>query len=124
MGESAAALANEMSDVVIMDSNLNKVLYAIKMGTRVVNTVRENILLSLACKVVVVALTFAGSMTLLSAIASDVGVMLLVTLNGMKLLPGDSTKPWLYQFRTNLRMKYEALPLSSAHESSLMREIV
>ena len=46
--------------------------------------------MSLGCKAIVVVLTFGGYMTLLYAIASDVGVMLLVTLNGMKLLPGDT----------------------------------
>jgi Zn2+/Cd2+-exporting ATPase len=90
MGE-GAALALEMSDVTLMDSNLDKLLYCIKMGTRVMNTIQENILMSLVCKTVVVALTFFGKMTLLYAIASDVGVMLIVTLNGMKLLPGHVT---------------------------------
>jgi Zn2+/Cd2+-exporting ATPase len=86
MGE-GAALAMEMSDVTLMDSNLSKLLYVIHMGSKVLRTIRENILLSLLCKLAVVALTFGGYMTLLYAIASDVGVMLLVTLNGMKLLP-------------------------------------
>jgi magnesium-transporting ATPase (P-type) len=89
MGEGVGtALAMEMSDVTLMDSNLQKLEYVLNMGTRVVFTIQENICMSLACKVLVVALTFAGYMTLLYAIASDVGVMLLVTLNGMKLLPG------------------------------------
>ena len=87
MGE-GAALAMEMSDVTLMDSNLTKLTYSIKMGAKVIKTIRENILLSLVAKAVVVALTFVGKMTLLWAIASDVGIMLVVTLNGMKLLPG------------------------------------
>lgn len=87
MGE-GAALAMEMSDITLMDSNLEKLTYIIDLGTRVMATIRENILLSLACKIVVVTLTFWGKMTLLYAIASDVGVMLIVTLNGMKVLPG------------------------------------
>jgi magnesium-transporting ATPase (P-type) len=89
MGEGVGtALAMEMSDVTLMDSNLQKLEYVLNMGTRVVFTIQENICMSLACKVLVVVLTFAGYMTLLYAIVSDVGVMLLVTLNGMKLLPG------------------------------------
>jgi len=83
-----AALAMEMSDVTLMDSNLSKLLYSIRMGTKVVMTVQENIAFSVAIKLIVIALTFAGKMTLLAAIAADVGVMLLVSLNGMKLLPG------------------------------------
>ena len=87
MGE-GAALAMEMSDVTLMDSNLSKLLYIVKMGSRVLHTIQENIMISLVCKMLVIALTFAGKMTLLYAIASDVGVMLIVTMNGMKLLPG------------------------------------
>ena len=92
MGEGGASLAMEMSDVTLMDSNLHKLLYVIRMGRRVVQTIQENVLLSLACKLLVVVLTFAGYMTLMVAIASDVGVMLLVTLNGLKLLPTTGTE--------------------------------
>ena len=97
MGE-GAALAMELSDVTLMDSQLHKLVYVQELGQRVVQTIQENIALSLVCKVVVVGLTFAGSMTLLYAIASDVGVMLLVTLNGMKLLPSStdgSSSSWI-----------------------------
>jgi len=90
MGE-GASLAMEMSDITLMDSNLSKLLYTMQIGTRVVVTIQENILLSLLAKFVVVAFTFAGKMTLLLAIAADVGVMLMVTLNGMKLLPRKQT---------------------------------
>lgn len=89
MGE-GAAVSMEMSDVTLMDSNLTKLQVVLEMGRRVRRTVRENIALSLFCKLAVVCLTFLGFMTLLYAIASDVGVMLVVTLNGMRLLP--STK--------------------------------
>jgi Cd2+/Zn2+-exporting ATPase len=87
MGE-GAALAMEISDVTLMDSKLDKLLFSIKIGTKVIMTVQENIAFSVAAKLVVIALTFGGKMTLLGAIASDVGVMLLVSINGMKLLPG------------------------------------
>ena len=90
MGDGAAALAMEVSDVTLMDSNLTKLVYVIKMGGRVVRTIKENIAFSLLSKLLVVALTFGGKMTLFGAIAADVGVMLLVTLNGMKLLPVSS----------------------------------
>jgi hypothetical protein len=59
MGE-GAALAMKMSDITLMDSNLSKLLDSIKMGTRVVLTIQENIMLSLVAKVLVVGLTFAG----------------------------------------------------------------
>jgi hypothetical protein len=101
MGE-GAAMAMEMSDVTLMDSNLTKLSYAIKMGRRVVKTIKENIYISLFAKLVVVGLTFAGKMTLLLAIASDVGIMLVVTLNGMKLLPSKNFDPKSYTGITSL----------------------
>uniref|UniRef100_A0A7S3L7V9 HMA domain-containing protein n=1 Tax=Amphora coffeiformis TaxID=265554 RepID=A0A7S3L7V9_9STRA len=109
MGEGASSLATEVSDVSLMDNNLHKLVDAIFMGQRVVSTIMQNIGLSLAGKVVVVILTMAGRMTLLGAIASDVGVMLVVTLNGMRLLPSysDVTK----QERHHASQRYDAVPL-------------
>lgn len=115
MGE-GAALAMEMSDVTLMDSNLSKLVYTIEMGSRVLCTIRENILLSLFCKLAVVVLTFAGYMTLLYAIASDVGVMLLVTLNGMKLLPGNGDHS-PKQSRFFALKTYARLPTIGSHSS-------
>ena len=81
-----------MSDVTLMDSDLNKLLFSIKMGSKVITTVKENIVFSLIANATAVVLTFTGKMTLLLAIACDVGVMLLVTLNGMKLLSERTTR--------------------------------
>ncbi|KAL7535025.1 LOW QUALITY PROTEIN: hypothetical protein ACHAXR_006220 [Thalassiosira sp. AJA248-18] len=85
MGE-GAALALETSDVTLMDSSLDKLLYIIQMGPRVIRTILENVIFSFAVKAIVVGFTFAGKASLWAAIASDVGAMLVVTLNGMKLL--------------------------------------
>lgn len=85
MGE-GATLALEMSDVTLMDSNLNKLLFSLNLGARVIKTVKENIAITVVINLVAITLTFLGKMTLLAAIISDVGTMLIVTLNGMKLL--------------------------------------
>jgi Cd2+/Zn2+-exporting ATPase len=117
MGE-GAALAMEMSDVTLMDSNLHKLLYSIKMGIRVLLTIRENIVMSLLVKLIVVGFTFAGKMTLLLAIVADVGIMLLVTLNGMKLLPGlKEEKEHLRAMRSTKGHHYSEVPAPS--ESAL-----
>ncbi len=112
MGE-GAAMAMEMSDVTLMDSNLTKLSYAIKMGRRVVRTVKENICLSLLAKAGVVTATFAGKMTLLLAIGADVGIMLVVTLNGMKLLPSISDDPTSFMEVTNPNQKKETKKTSA-----------
>ena len=88
MGE-GAALAMDTADVTLMDSNLNKLLYSICMGRRVIRTIIENVAFSLIVKAIVIGFTFAGRASLWAAIAVDVGAMLIVTLNGMKLLPSS-----------------------------------
>ena len=90
MGE-GAALAMETSDVTLMDSNLNKLLFSIKIGSRVTNTIIQNITFSLVVKAIVMGFTIVGRSSLWAAIVSDVGAMLIVTLNGMKLLPSNKS---------------------------------
>jgi Cd2+/Zn2+-exporting ATPase len=129
MGEGASSLATEVSDVSLTDSNLDKLVEAIFMGQRVVSTIFQNIGLSLLAKLVVVALTMVGRMNLFGAIASDVGVMLLVTLNGMRLLP--SYKDVGQQKRRYASKKYRAVGESdqstdlehsdSSHDAELQR---
>jgi Zn2+/Cd2+-exporting ATPase len=82
-----AALAMETSDITLLDSNLEKLLYSLRMGKRVLQKIRENVIFSLVVKTVVVGFTIAGNVHLWAAIAADVGAMLIVTLNGMTLLP-------------------------------------
>jgi Cd2+/Zn2+-exporting ATPase len=128
MGE-GAALAMEMSDVTLMDSNLSKLQYVIHVGSRVLQTIRENIIISLLCKFIVIALTFGGYMTLLLAIASDVGVMLLVTFNGMKLLPRSdaavvSLDDEKVQSSHGRRQRYERLSTEATDASNDNVELV
>jgi hypothetical protein len=82
-----AALAMETADVTLLDSNLKKLVYSIKMGRRVLWKIRENVAFSLVIKAIVLGFTVMGKVALWAAIVSDVGAMLVVTLNGMLLLP-------------------------------------
>jgi len=86
MGE-GAALAMETADVTLMDSNLTKLVYSIKMGRSVIQKIKENVMFSILVKLVVLILTITNHVGLWAAIASDVGSMIVVTLNGMTLLP-------------------------------------
>ena len=88
MGE-GAALALETSDVTLLDSNLEKLVYSIEMGRRVNRKIVENVLFSLTLKVVVIVFALFGYMQLWGAIVADVGAMLAVTVNGMTLLPSS-----------------------------------
>lgn len=87
MGAGGSALALETSDVTLLDSNLEKLLYCIDTGRRVNRKIVENVVFSLVAKAVVIVLALLGYVQLWGAIAADVGAMLVVTLNGMTLLP-------------------------------------
>mmetsp|Transcript_10789 Transcript_10789/g.31947 ORF Transcript_10789/g.31947 Transcript_10789/m.31947 type:complete len:578 (+) Transcript_10789:606-2339(+) len=82
-----AALAMETSDVTLTGQDLNKLLYSIKLGKRAVRIIVQNFAFSLAAKAIVVGLAAVGVHSLWVAIASDVGTMLIVTTNGLRLLP-------------------------------------
>ena len=73
---------------------------------------------------VVVCLTFFGKMTLLLAIASDVGVMLIVTLNGMKLLSNAQGVTHNSHRQTSLRTRFRSLkePHSDNFEMNSLRD--
>jgi Cd2+/Zn2+-exporting ATPase len=91
MGE-GAALTMETSDMTPMDSNLEKLVLAVTMGRCVLRTILENVTFALMVKALVLWYTLAGRSSLWAAIASDVGAMLAVTLNDMKLPPRSSQK--------------------------------
>lgn len=82
-----AALAMETADVTLMDSHLTKLSYSISMGKTVIRKIRQNVVFSIFVKLVVLGLTVVGMVGLWAAIASDVGSMIIVTLNGMSILP-------------------------------------
>jgi Cd2+/Zn2+-exporting ATPase len=82
-----AALAMETADVTLLDSHLKKLVYSIQMGRRVIRKIKENVVFSIGVKFLVLGFALSGKAYLWAAIASDVGAMILVTLNGMLLLP-------------------------------------
>lgn len=86
MGE-GAAFAMETSDITLLDSNLEKIEYSIRLGRQVTSKIVQNVAFSLLTKFVVLGFALAGKTELWAAIATDVGSMLVVTLNAMTLLP-------------------------------------
>lgn len=88
-----AVVAMETAHVTLLDPSLRKLEFAQAMGRRVLVKILENIVFSVSVKAAVLVWAFTGSPSLWAAIGSDVGSMLLVTLNSMLLLPaqGKST---------------------------------
>ena len=110
------ALAMETADVTLMDPDLDKLVYSINMGRRVIQKIKQNVAFSLVVKCLVLGIAFAGRANLWAAIASDVGAMLLVTLNSMMLLPAKTARQDL---KTEMPDKKLDLKDYSAEESDV-----
>ncbi|MGA7434120.1 MAG: hypothetical protein WBW44_00720, partial [Solirubrobacterales bacterium] len=59
---------------------------AARQSQRALSVMRQNVIISLVVKGVFVVLAPFGLVTLVMAVAADVGMSLLVTLNGLRLL--------------------------------------
>ncbi|MGB9777643.1 MAG: heavy metal translocating P-type ATPase [Anaerolineae bacterium] len=86
MGAVGSDVALETADVALMGDDLWGLPRAVQLGRRVVAVIRQNVAFSLATKAAFLALAVAGGATLWMAVFADVGVSLLVILNGMRLL--------------------------------------
>ena len=93
MGAAGSDAAIETADIALMTDDLAKLPWLIEHSRRTLAIIRQNIAFSLAVKALFVGLTFAGYATLWGAIAADVGASLLVVMNALRLLRGESL--WL-----------------------------
>ena len=86
MGGSGSAQAMETADVVLMADDLDKLPFAIRLSRFANRLVRQNIIFSIAVKVLVMVIAFLGYAPLWMAVMADMGVSLLVTLNGLRAM--------------------------------------
>ena len=86
MGAAGSDAAIETADVALMSDDLAKVPWLIQHSRRTLAIVRQNITVSLGVKAAFVVLTLFGAASLWAAIASDMGVSLLVIANALRLL--------------------------------------
>lgn len=84
MGGLGSDAAIETADVVIMDDNLNRLPLVIRIARKTVRIAKENIVLSLAVKFAILGVSVFVKMPMYVAIAGDVGVLLLATLNALR----------------------------------------
>lgn len=84
MGAVGSDSAVESSDVVIMDDDIEKVPLSIRIAKRTKTVVLENIILSMTIKVVMLILCGLGLVSMLWAVVSDVGVLILAILNSLR----------------------------------------
>jgi Cd2+/Zn2+-exporting ATPase len=86
MGGSGSAQAMETADVVLMADNLEKLPFAVQLSGFANRLVRQNIAFSIGSKLLVALLAVLGYAPLWLAVLADMGVSLLVTLNGLRSL--------------------------------------
>jgi len=86
MGGKGSAQAMETADVVLMGDDIQKLPFAIRLSQFANSLVRENIIFSLSSKLLVAVIAFLGYAPLWLAVLADMGVSLLVTLNGLRAL--------------------------------------
>jgi Zn2+/Cd2+-exporting ATPase len=86
MGAAGSAIALDSADVALMSDDLGRLPGTIALARRSVGVMRQNVIASLVVKGAVVALVPFGLVTLWMAVAADMGMSLLVTLNGLRLL--------------------------------------
>ncbi|MDR1068823.1 MAG: cadmium-translocating P-type ATPase [Clostridiales Family XIII bacterium] len=84
MGALGSDAAIEAADIVIMNDAPSKLVSAIKIARKTMTIVRENIVLSLGLKVVVLALAALGFVNMWVAVFADVGVALLAVANALR----------------------------------------
>jgi Zn2+/Cd2+-exporting ATPase len=88
MGAAGSDVALQNADVALMSDRLDRLPHAIRLARRARSIMRANVIASLAIKAVFVVLAPLGFVTLVLAVAADMGMSLAVTLNALRLLRG------------------------------------
>ncbi|GHH97514.1 copper-translocating P-type ATPase [Neobacillus kokaensis] len=86
MGGAGTDTALETADIALMNDDLQKLPFAIKLSRKTLRIIKQNITLSIVVKLFALLLVVPGWLTLWIAIFADMGMTLLVTLNGLRLL--------------------------------------
>ncbi len=86
MGGAGTDTALETADIALMNDDLKKLPFTIRLSRKTLQIIKQNITLSIVFKLLALLLVVPGWLTLWIAIFADMGVTLLVTLNGLRLL--------------------------------------
>lgn len=91
MGGVGNAQVLETADVVLLNDDLEKMPFAIRLSKFVNTLIRQNVVFSLGVKALVAVLALLGLTPLWVAVLADIGISLIVTLNGMRALRFEPT---------------------------------
>ena len=86
MGAAGSDVALQSADVALMSDRIDRLPEALRLSQRARSIMRANVVASLVVKALFVVLAPFGLVTLVVAVAADMGMSLLVTLNALRLL--------------------------------------
>jgi Cd2+/Zn2+-exporting ATPase len=86
LGAAGTDAALETADVALMNDDLSRLPFAVRLSRKALRIIRQNIWFALALKAVFIALTPLGLATLWMAVLADMGASLLVIANGLRAL--------------------------------------
>jgi Cd2+/Zn2+-exporting ATPase len=86
MGAAGSDTALETADIALLSPDLRALPGFFSLGRRTVSNIKANVVFSIVTKAAVLLLAFFGVATLWMAVFADMGVSLLVTANGLRLL--------------------------------------
>ena len=86
MGALGSDAAIEAADIVLMDDKISKIALAKTISKNTVKIAKQNIVLALGVKFLVLGLSVFGLASMWMAIFADVGVMFLAVINSMRTL--------------------------------------
>jgi Cd2+/Zn2+-exporting ATPase len=78
------AAAMETADVVLMGGGLERLPFAVRIARLAQTLIRQNIVFSIATKLIFILLALSGLATMWMAVLADMGVSLLVTFNALR----------------------------------------
>ena len=86
MGALGSQAAMEAADIVLMDDKLEKIAESIVISRKTMRIVRENIVLALVVKFMILVLGAVGAAGMTGAMIADVGVLILAVLNALRCM--------------------------------------
>lgn len=90
MGALGSDMAIETADIAIMNDDLAKIPYTMRLSTALHYVLVQNISAALGIKLVFLVMALMGTATMWMAVFADVGASLLVVLNSLRLLKKPS----------------------------------
>lgn len=86
MGGAGSAQAMETADIALMADDLTQLPFAVRLSRLARQLIKQNVALSFGMKLLFMLLALFGAASLWMAVFADVGMALIVTLNGMRPL--------------------------------------